>query len=272
LHSILIEESGFEGTYFPFEVAPEHLHAAVAGMRALGIMGLNVTAPHKERVIRYLSELSPEAQTMGAVNLIANDRGRLRGFNTDALGFEQMLQRNDVCVKGKTVTLIGAGGSAAAVLATLINNGVKTIRVLNRTASRAEKLKDKFSLSHAEISVGELNRAEILKSISESDLVVNTTPATSSVHEIQHRTFNLDLPPDLVVIDLAYNPLETPFMGTFRECGARVLNGLEMLIYQGIESFRIWTGLDLNHLSIDAIKQRLEGAILHEPFALSHSR
>ncbi len=243
MHNTAFSALGIKAVYGLLPVEPERLEAAIEGLRALGIRGVSVTVPHKERVMKYLDEVDEIAQEIGAVNTIINKEGLLRGTNTDWLGAQRALEEvTDLC--GKEVVVVGAGGSARAIVYALAKSKAK-VTIYNRTLSKAEALAEEFGAQARPI--GELDQAK-------GDILVQTT----SVGLGEDRSL---VPKEIlsrfeVVMDIVYVPLETKLLRQAKEAGCKVINGLKMLVYQGAEQFRLWTGQEppVNFMEEAALK------------------
>ncbi len=213
---------------------------AVAGMRALGIAGVNVTVPHKEAVMQYLDGVDDEARAIGAVNTIINTGGKLTGTNTDGKGFLRALKARKFNPRGKSVVIIGAGGSSRAIGVTLWQAGVKHMTVINRTSAAGKNLVKGLSPFGATTFVpAASSRAGSL--LANADLVVQCTSLGMKKDDplpIRNPAFR----GGQLVYDIIYSPVETRFLAAARKAGADTINGLAMLVYQGSESFRLWTG------------------------------
>ncbi|CUS79129.1 shikimate dehydrogenase [Candidatus Kryptonium thompsonii] len=249
IHNTAFELTGLNYKYIAFDVLPENLKDALKGLVALGIKGVNVTIPHKEAVIESLDNVSPEARIIGAVNTIVNENGTLSGHNTDVYGFTESLKKYKNLISNTPVFIFGAGGSARAVIYSLITNfQPERIVIANRNISRAEGITRHFSqvLGYKDFEVKEFFLPEIAGDIKSSRLVVNTTPIGMypNINE-------LPVPVDdffhdgQVVYDLVYNPPMTKFLKLARRKGAEVISGIEMLILQASKSFELWTGKEM---------------------------
>lgn len=245
MHNAAIAALGLDYLYIPFSVLPENIDPAIHSLVALGIIGVNLTIPHKERVLPFLDEVDPNARTIGAVNTVHNDAGRLIGYNTDGEGFIDPLLSLGFDPAGKRVVVLGAGGAARSVVFRLASDGA-AIAIANRNLKRAEELATdvRKAVANAEIDLLNLNDAAgLTESLSGAELLVNAT----SVGMHPHDAADLPIPPStlhssLIVYDLIYNPTETRLLRAARDVGARTLNGISMLVGQGAASFRIWTG------------------------------
>ena len=248
MHNCAIAEMGIDAIYVPFHVQTEQLESAVRGMKALSIMGLNVTVPHKTRIIEYLDSLTDEAKIVGAVNTIINDKGVLRGENTDVYGFLMCLTRGSGLKRlPEHICVIGAGGAARGVVyACAMRKEVSEITIINRTLSKAEKIANEYApLTGTAIKALPAEDNIFLKVLTSAGLIVNTTsvgmhphiedspvPDPKVFHEGQ------------VVCDIIYNPVRTRLLRDAASQGARTVEGLAMLAYQGARSLSLWTGMD----------------------------
>ena len=230
--------------YVPFSVAPEHLAAALRGLPALGIVGVNLTIPHKEAALPHCDIITAEARDIGAVNTIHVVDGKLLGDNTDGRGFYEPLREMGVSVFGKNAVVIGAGGAARAVVFRLAREGAN-ITLVNRTAERAAKLAaDVERAGYKPITVLPPDAPkELTRTIAAAELLVHTTkvgmnPYPDAMPPIPLEAFH----PDLLVYDLIYRPAETRLLQAARERGCRTLNGAKMLVCQGAAAFERWTG------------------------------
>lgn len=246
MHNAAFTASGLNFVYVPFLVPVESLPAAVAAVRALNLAGVNVTIPHKENVLPYLDELSREAGIIGAVNTIVNQDGRLTGHNTDGRGFLRALtERAGFNPAGKRALILGAGGAARSVAVELALAGLSRIFLANRSPERAETLAG-LLLKNASTGIKVVSWKEekaMAEAVDHADLIVQTTPVGMypAVEEYISLPFSL-LRPDQVVCDLIYNPPETKFLESARLAGAKTVNGMGMMVYQGALAFTLWTG------------------------------
>jgi shikimate dehydrogenase len=228
--------------FLAFRVKPADLENAVRGVRGLGIHGLNVTMPHKKAVTAFLDELDPTSKFLCAVNTILNDNGRLRGFNTDGVGASKALQENGIALSGKKVLLLGAGGAAKAIAFQLAKE-VDELVLLNRTPEKATELAE--SLNQAlgkEVMGAKLSLKTLRNNLQNSDILVNATSVGMHPNASQSPVPPEWLKPDLTVMDIVYNPVETKLARDAKAAGARVVSGVEVLIHQGAASFEIWIG------------------------------
>lgn len=232
-------------TYVPFAVMPEDLAEAVAGLRALNVAGFNVTIPHKSSIIPLLDDVSPDAALIGAVNTVKREGRRLVGYNTDATGFLTSLTRDlGFEPRGANVLVIGAGGAARAGVAALGSAGAASVIIANRNADRADLLVQRVRPHYpgtifSSVPVDALSNPHTLGPI---DLLVNTT----SVGMKGTSFAGLDLSGwgnSLCIYDMVYAPAETALLAQAAGLGLKRANGIGMLVAQGEEAFRIWTGV-----------------------------
>ncbi|MFH1288043.1 MAG: shikimate dehydrogenase [bacterium] len=245
IHNTAFEYLGLNYVYLPFLVKPEDIKSALAGIKALDICGVNLTIPHKEACIPYLDSIDSDAGVIGAVNTIKLEKGKLKGYNTDAEGFILSLKNETSFTKpkGKTVFILGAGGSSRAVVYALAKEKAARIIVANRNIGRAKKLiheiNKKFPLCKMEaIALGEKFVEEYLR---ESNLLVNTTSVGLKYGDGILINTNF-LHKDLLFYDLVYSPFGTKLLIEAKKRKLEAIDGLGMLIYQAILAFGIWTG------------------------------
>jgi shikimate dehydrogenase len=237
MHNAGFASLNLDAVYVPFPVERAHLAEAIRGIRGLNLCGINVTVPFKSDVLPLLDTVTPTAQRIGAVNTIRNDHGHLVGANTDAHGFIRSLDSLHPNLRGACVGLLGAGGSARAIAVGLAEAGVKQVLLWNRTSERAANLLDDmreffFQTDFQVVSMEELQQQTL-------DLLVNTTTVGSDGHSLP---VDLHLFQDVhAVVDIIYQPSETPLLRQARARKLPHLNGADMLLYQGAEAFAFWT-------------------------------
>ena len=267
-HSLspIIQNAGFHAArmnycYLPFRVACKNLSASVQAINALNISGVNVTAPHKETITRFLHSLSTEAVLLGAVNTILNEEGILRGYNTDVEGFTFLLNKNVQMHQDKKeyVCMLGAGGAAKAVSLALSNIPLKKLVIANRTVEKAERLAE-LMLAHNKLTREQINLIP-LDSILLGPIIQHATIIINamSVDPWDWSCFDtLHIKLSGYAVDLRYNPPETPFLSWAKRNGANGVNGLDMLLGQGIRAFEIFTG---EKAPVSAMEEALSGAL-----------
>jgi shikimate dehydrogenase len=234
MHNSAWERMGLEYCYVALPVHPARLKEAVEGARALGLAGLNVTVPHKEAVMPLLDQVDGEASFIGAVNTVTvSERGKLLGYNTDGRGFMRSLGEEGISVEGKKALIVGSGGAARAV-SWYLSELVSELSLLDIDPLKSERLAADLSINRKNIV-----RLESLGSLAEYDIVINATPL--GLKEGDPLPFDVGaLGAGHTVVDLIYR--ETPLLREASETGCRTLNGLGMLLWQGVLASELWTG------------------------------
>jgi shikimate dehydrogenase len=240
-----LDACGIDGTFYAWEVHPDQIPQFIAGLRRPEVLGINVTVPHKEAVVPHLDQVDEWAAEAGAVNTIVHRDGRLSGHNTDGYGFLRALREaRGFSPRGRRALVLGAGGSARAVVLALARDGVARLTVANRTLERARALAElaaRRGISSAAIG---LPGPELTGAAAQADLIVNCT-SMGMYHgpaEGESPLCREQIPAGCLVYDLVYNPPETPLLKEAALAGAQTLNGLYMLVYQGAAAFEMWTG------------------------------
>lgn len=244
IHNAAFEHLGLNYVYVAFNVKPRDLEKAIKGVLGLGIHGLNVTMPHKTRILSFLDRLDPNARLMGAVNTILNDHGKLVGYNTDGVGALRALLEVEKDMKTKNVLILGAGGASRAISFALATKVFKLV-VMNRTFEKAVSLV--FEVKRkvgGRVKAREFTPEALSEEVRRADIIINATPIGMHPQSNETPIPPELLRPDMTVFDLVYNPLETKLLKEAKKVGARTIDGLKMLVYQGAASFKIWTGID----------------------------
>jgi shikimate dehydrogenase len=231
--------------YLPVEVSAENLKTVFSGLIRMNVVGFNVTIPHKVRIIELLDEIDPLASVIGAVNTICLEKGRTRGYNTDGKGFLKALETDlAMSIAKKNIFMIGCGGAARAIAMTFASHDAGKVFLCNRTISKAETLaveiNEKFRNCAAVVPQTSAEMATVLPTC---QVLVNATsvgmhPNVNAIPIDETLLFK-----NLAVADIVYNPLMTRLLRAARKTGCRIVDGLGMLVYQGAEAFRLWTGV-----------------------------
>ena len=239
MHNSAFAALNLNWCYVPLPVHPERLGEAIAGLQALGFVGVNVTVPHKEAVMPLLDHVAPAAQAIGAVNTIVVRGGQGIGYNTDWQGFLTALSEGDFDPQGKRAVVMGAGGAARAVVYALAQAGAQ-VTVLNRTLARAQALVKDFSPLFPALP---LTLQTLEEQTAEAHLLVNAT-SVGTWPGVNQSIWpqGLAFPSHLTVFDLVYNPRQTRLLQQAEAVGAKVIGGLGMLVHQGAAAFELWTG------------------------------
>lgn len=234
MHNAAFEHLGLDYRYVTFSVRPDLLNDAVKGILAMNLRGVNVTVPHKENVIPLLNKVNEEASFIGAVNTIVNDEGTLTGFNTDGRGFMESLSEERIMVDGKTVLIIGAGGACRAV-SYYLSEIAAALQIFDVDHAKALRLVDDLSAIRSNVTL-----KKQLTDLGGAEVLINATPL--GLKESDSPPVDVALiSGGLTVCDLIYR--ETPLLKAAAQQGCKTLNGLGMLLHQGVFSFEIWTGV-----------------------------
>jgi shikimate dehydrogenase len=257
IQNAAFRSAGIGAVYVPFRVKQSALRSAIQGLRALGVKGFNVTAPHKVDVIQYLDKVDRTATEISSVNTVLNESGTLLGYNTDGLGALKALEEAGAQLERKSILLFGAGGASRAIAYTFAPR-VRAIRLVNRTLSKAKqlerRLRKKFNIDIESVAPS----SKLLRDFYENaDIIVNASSMGMDgkadppiegqwLHQSQW------------VFDIVYRPLETKLLKLGGLAGAKTISGLDMLVNQGACSFELWTGREAPILEMrDAIAQKL---------------
>jgi len=229
--------------YMPIEVIHEDLETVVKGISKMNFEGFNVTIPHKIEIMKYLDEIDEYAKCIGAVNTVKIKDGRLKGYNTDGIGFLKTFEESTgTKIEGKNLLILGSGGASRAISMTLALNNAKNIYICNRTHESAKSLANDLR-KHTNVSCSAVPFVyeEIEKAIKETDVLINTTSIGMSPNIDESPLDKNLLKQWLTVCDIVYNPRRTKLLNDAASAGCKTVEGLAMLVYQGAEAFGIWT-------------------------------
>ncbi|NLM04474.1 MAG: shikimate dehydrogenase [Clostridiales bacterium] len=231
-----INKRNINAIYIPLHITTESLGHSMDLLKN-NFHGFNVTIPHKENIMEYLDEIDPLAMEYGAVNTVKNLDGRFIGYNTDGIGFTKSIEKIDINIRDSNVLLLGAGG-AGKVIASEIIKSHGNLTIANRSIDRANKLKSELEkLYKSPVNICPLNNID-----GNFDIIINTTSVGMYPH-MDKSPVNLNvIKNSKLVYDVIYNPFETKLLQIGKELGTKTINGLPMLVYQGLSSFEIWTG------------------------------
>jgi shikimate dehydrogenase len=244
MHNAAFEALGLTWRYERLPTEPDDLLQRVAALREATFAGANVTIPHKEAVIPALDHVVADAAAIGAVNTIVSREALLTGHNTDVAGIRWAMRQHHVAPARWHAVVLGAGGAARAALYALYLEDAASVSIFNRTPERAERLADSLRLGELDVATHALDDGQQLQAeLARADLLVNSTsvgmwPASNASPLPE----GVDLPRHLVVFDMVYNPQHTRLLQYADRAGARTIDGLDMLVGQGAESFQLWTG------------------------------
>ncbi|MEH2435485.1 MAG: shikimate dehydrogenase [Nostoc sp.] len=260
MHNAAIAHLGLDYVYLPFPIAPHNLEIAIAGFAAIDVVGFSVTIPHKQAIITLLSEITPIAQAIGAVNTVSRQNNQWVGTNTDIEGFIAPLQttyKQDW--SQKVAVILGNGGAARAVVAGCHQLGFAKIHVVGRNVQRLQEFGNSWNNSPISENLEVHQWEELPKLIPQANLLVNTTPigmypkvneSPLSVKEIAN------LPKGAIAYDLIYIPKPTQFLEQAEKQGAIAIDGLEMLVQQGVAALKIW--LQQETVPVEVMRQALQ--------------
>ena len=245
LHRAAIEKLSETYTYDKWELTEDELESFIKSVKKANsdILGFNVTIPYKEKIIQYLDELDIQASKLKAVNTVKYENGILKGYNTDGLGLFESLKKNKVQYKEKNILILGNGGACKGIALFLTNQMVAEIDIAGRDLNKV------LDLTNIIRSEGTKSNPVYWTDLMNLDLnkyhiIIQTTPLGMENHSQEISFPYGKLNTGHTVIDIVYNPLETDFLNRSKNNGAKCINGLEMLVYQGYHSFKIWTELD----------------------------
>jgi shikimate dehydrogenase len=263
MHNTALRELGLPYRYEAEPVPPEGLPEAVERFKAEGVVGFSVTIPHKEAILPLLDEVDGEAERLGAVNTVVLREGKFLGTNTDGLGFMRSLREEArFDPEGHKIVVLGAGGAARAVAYHLALAGAESVVIANRTFERAERLASELSRSVRRdcFRALPLLGTAVEEAIRQARALVNAT-SLGMAGDLRLPIPEDWLQPHHLVCDIVYRPLTTPLLRAARARGAATLDGLGMLIYQGAEAFRLWTGCQM---PTQRVRTALEEALARE--------
>ncbi|MHA1381489.1 MAG: shikimate dehydrogenase [Candidatus Helarchaeota archaeon] len=241
MHTMAFKQVGFDAIYVAVKVEKNEVENAVKSIRALNLLGANVTIPHKVAVMSYVDKIDPIAKDIGAVNTIVNKNGKLCATNTDGLGFIRSMKEMDISLKGMNAVMIGAGGVARAISFNLLER-IKSLKITDINNNIANKLLSNLQTKYGnKVTTFELNKKNLKRELSDANLLLNCTPVGMfPKHNVTPVPKDL-LKKDLVVFDSIYNPIETLLIKNAKKIGAKTLGGWKMFLYQGVEAFERWT-------------------------------
>lgn len=262
IHNHIAEAEGCNMVYVPFHVETDRVGDAVRGAYALNLLGVNVTVPYKTDVIPFLKELDPLAARIGAVNTLVRTEGGFKGYNTDMPGLYRAMVNDGVCLEGRRVVILGAGGVARAVAVMLLEKGAAGVILLNRSLERAQAIAEEVNELAGYPFASAYKNEDYVKLTEEKYLVIQATsvgmfPDTEKA-VIEDPAFYERVE---IGYDLIFNPGRTRFMKLTEAAGGRAYNGLKMLLYQGIIAYELWNETDISDALADRIYGEMEAAM-----------
>ncbi|QOV24129.1 shikimate dehydrogenase [Anabaenopsis elenkinii] len=264
MHNAAIAELGLDYIYLPLPIKPENLEVAIAGLAAMEVVGFSVTIPHKQAIMPLLSEISPIAKVIGAVNTVSRQNQGWLGTNTDIEGFIAPLQTTyQQDWSQKTALILGYGGAARAVVAGCHQLGLAQIHVVGRNMQKLAEFRKSWGNSPLAAKLQTHLWEDLGKLIPQANLLVNTTPVGMYPHVNQSPVSQEDLQnlsPGAIAYDLIYIPQPTQFLQQAQKQGAIVIDGLEMLLQQGVAALKIWLNRDT--VPVDVMRQAVQNYLI----------
>lgn len=238
IHNYIFKILNRNSVYLAFNIEEKKLKKTINTFKSLNVKGFNVTIPHKKKIIKYLDEISPEAEKIGAVNTVKNQNGKFIGYNTDGHGFIKTFKDNNIALQGKNILLIGAGGAANSIASSLLMEDVKKLYISNRSKKNANSLKERISPLNIETEIEIVNIKYLDKN--SIDIIINSTPI--GMYPMENKT-PLDITgftKNTIVYDIIYKPKNTQLLKDAKTNGLTTFNGKSMLLNQAILSQNIW--------------------------------
>ena len=261
MHNAAIAQLDLDYVYLPFPIKPAQLPVAITGFAAIGVVGFSITIPHKQAIIPLLSEISPVAQAVGAVNTVWHTNNGWAGTNTDVEGFLAPLQAMQRDWSQTSALILGNGGAARAVVAGVAQLGCAEVRVVGRNSQKLKEFLNSWNNSPLAVNLQVNQWEELPDLISQTQLLVNTTPI-GMYPQIDQSPLDAaaiaQLPQNAIAYDLIYTPNPTKFLQQAQQQGAMTIDGLEMLVQQGAAALRIWLQ---QPVPVDVMRQSLKTAL-----------
>lgn len=254
IHNQLSRMLGINMAYVTFPVEERHVEAAVKGAFALDILGLNVTVPHKQNVIPYLEEVDSIAKAVGAVNTLVRTENGYKGYNTDITGFHRSLMEENIAIDGENIILLGAGGASRAIAFLLGREGAAKVYLLNRSVGKAEDIAGAVNGYFGRDVIIPMELSEYRSLPNERYFCIQTTSVGLHPHDndvvIDDVSFYAKIHTG---VDIIYNPYETRFMKEVKKAGGRAVNGMKMLLWQGVAAYELWNGVSVSTEQADSV-------------------
>ena len=254
IHNAAFRHLGSEDTYIAYKIPAGELSAGIGALKEIKIAGFNVTIPHKIEMMKFLDEMDTTCKVIGAVNTVLNEDGKLKGYNTDMIGFLDPIKKRNLTIKGSQVMLLGAGGAARAIMTAMVKEKASKITIVNRTMENANKLAEFAKKIGGNIETVSLQEAN--KLISDHKFVINSTSIGMDNEPSHISTENMN--ENSIVYDIVYQPMNTDLIKKSKEKGATIIYGYEMLLSQAACSFEIWHKTEAPY---DVMKKALLGGV-----------
>lgn len=256
MHSYLFEKYNINGSYLCFDVEPEKIEDVVDNMKNLKVSGFNITIPYKTEIVNLLDKIDRNAEVIGSINTVKNEKGVFKGYNTDGKGFVKSILDHNYDIKNKKALILGCGGACRSIVVELASQGIKTIDIRNRSIDNAIKIKEnlnKYFDTEILISQKSIEKYDLEK----YDFLINTTPIGMESDECPLDE-SIRISNDLIVCDIVYKPHRTNLIKWAENNNLKIIYGIDMLINQGIYAFEIWTGKKVDKEDIKILKKIFE--------------
>lgn len=259
IHNTLADITGNNMVYTTFKVDNGSVKKAVEGAYALDILGLNVTVPHKQKVIEALVDIDPLAQAIGAVNTLVRVEGGYKGYNTDILGLKRELEDEGIELSGNRCIILGAGGAARAIAFLCAQSGAKKVYMLNRTIEKAQNIAQAVNSYFERVCIIPM-KLEEYNSLDKEDYIVIQTTSVGLYPDIENTAITDESFYKKVKagVDIIYNPSTTKFMRMCMNAGRPAYNGLKMLLYQGVAAYELWNDTKISKETADIVYNRMK--------------
>ena len=254
IHNAAFRHLKLDHTYIAYKIPAGELSAGIEALKAIKIAGFNVTIPHKIEMMKFLDEMDTTCKVIGAVNTVLNEDGKLKGYNTDMIGFLDPIKKKNLIIKDSQVLLLGAGGAARAIVTAMVKEKAGKITIVNRTLENANKLAEFAKKIGGDVDIVSIHEAN--KLITDYKFIINSTSIGMRNEPSPISTENISK--DSIVYDIVYQPINTDLIKKSKENGATIIYGYEMLLSQAACSFEIWHKMEAPY---DAMKNVLLGGI-----------
>ena len=254
IHNAAFRHLELEHTYIAYKIPDGELSAGIEALKAIKIAGFNVTIPHKIEMMKFLDEMDTTCKVIGAVNTVLNEDGKLKGYNTDMIGFLDPIKKKNLIIKDSQVLLLGAGGAARAIVTAMVKEKAGKITIVNRTLENANKLAEFAKKIGGNVDTVSIQEANEL--ITDYKFIINSTSVGMRNEPSPISTENISK--DSIVYDIVYQPINTELIKKSKENGATIIYGYEMLLSQAACSFEIWHKTEAPY---DVMKKALLGGV-----------
>ena len=254
IHNAAFRHLELDHSYIAYKISAGELNAGIDSLKKIRIAGFNVTIPHKIEIMKFLDDMDTTSKVIGAVNTVSNENGKLKGYNTDMIGFLDPIKKKNLAIKDSQVLLLGAGGAARAIVTAMIKEKASKITIVNRTQENANKLADFAKKIGGNADAVSIQKANEL--IGDYKFIINSTSIGMKNEPSPISTRNINK--NSVVYDIVYQPINTDLIKKSKENGATIIYGYEMLLSQAACSFEIWHKMEAPY---DVMKKALLGGV-----------